>query len=120
MEVNELRIGNLVEIDRGIGTVVGIMESSFEDHNIGAGHPISVKVDGCYYDCETSEVQGVLITSDYLHSMGFIEETTNDWARYRKGKFCLDEEDGASINYVHELQNLYYALYKEELKEVEL
>lgn len=118
MKVNELRIGNLVEIDRGIGIVVGIMESPFENHCIGEGYPIIVKVNGCYYDCEPSEVQGVLITPDYLHSMGFIEEKIDNWVRYRKGKFCLVEENGANINYVHELQNVYYALYKKELEEV--
>lgn len=120
MKVNELRIGNLVKIDVGIGTVFSIDAPAYERWNEGMEMPIVVSVNGIYYYCTAEELQGVWITPDHLHSMGFIEETINDRVRYRKGKFCFEEKDRTNINYVHELQNLYYALYKEELKKVKL
>lgn len=126
MKVNELRIGNLVKIDRGIGKVVSIDDPEYENWNEALETPIVVSINGEYYDCIEEEVKGIGITPDFLNLMGFMNGLVNANI-YTKGDFSISfannyfyiflEERIVRFDFVHELQNLYYSLFQKELDE---
>ncbi len=114
MEITELRIGNYI-IQRGEFTSVESIERNLDDwdriNNIRA------------LDCN-----GVEITKDWLIKLGFKlngtywfkDDNTFRFALMDNGLHCSigDDERGFLYNvlsYVHELQNLYFALNNEEL-----
>ena len=106
MKANELRIGNIVYlVDK---------EKIWE---ILDGH----EIDECD---ENPLVQPIPLTEEWLLKFGFISNPYED--RYEKGSIhieCLKTkgetylwiENMPHIKYVHQLQNLYFALTGEEL-----
>lgn len=128
MKVEELRIGNLViSRNNGVSKVVQIGNS------INPNYVGGLSLNGDYWENEYFEIE---ITEEWLFKLGF--EMDNGFSTYIiklfKG-FLIIALDGSwgvykdeysnrtgssynnklEIKYVHQLQNLYYALTGEEL-----
>lgn len=112
MEARELRIGNLVKIKGSKGTYTTVTESTF--------------------DCNVSKYYGaVRINENWLLKLGFEKGEVTYYKNdigicdyHNDNNWLCSEysaEDGLylyigkPIKYVHQLQNLYYALTGEEL-----
>ena len=105
MEANELRIGTLIKID---GIVVTIDERTIFDFN----HDKRVK-------------EPIPIIEEWLFKFGF--ESLDNKLLFNNGYFDLIFKDNEIslgvegqllslyIDYIHQLQNLYFALTNEEL-----
>lgn len=128
IEVKDLRIGNLVYqdyVNRQV-FVSGFWEQS----------------DECWYKYDDNEFRGpiqsfkgILLTEDWLIKFGFNEKYGGSYNRWLKRADnvnvfvkLIDSEDengklkgefwydcGTHVKYVHQLQNLFYALTGEEL-----
>lgn len=143
MKVEDLRLGNWVKIDVGVGQVCCLMTIEFEDYSLGEGMPICVDVEeyACPRSCTVEEVDGIELTEDILLGCGFKKRLSPldgyiIYSIYRSSKYngllsCLNiyhkkdftpniflvKEIGMNgISYVHELQNAFYAMNKEELE----
>jgi hypothetical protein len=115
MRANELRIGNLVKhIDKdSVFTVKGIDLLGIDCEN---------DIESMYSSYEM--LYYVKLTEEWLLKFGFIPNPYED--RYEKGSIHIecDKTKGETylwienmphIKYVHQLQNLYFALNGEEL-----
>lgn len=126
MEARELRIGNLINIDGEPQIVTALPNGS------GAFSDVFIEAD--YFDVHTnvefnkvSEVQPIPLTEEWLEKFGFEgkhgEFTLNDFVvRPKTGYFEIKgyESDYSGVllalpKYVHQLQNLYFALTEKEL-----
>jgi hypothetical protein len=123
MKATELRIGNLVKYnDGGIFKVIGI-------YNFGLD--VEDDIESTYMEYEN--FSPIPLTEEWLLKFGFeinrqTKEGNNIWRCYSEegffeveqigSSFFLDDNNcyGTKINYVHQLQNLYFALTGEELK----
>ena len=119
MEVKELRIGNLVRScysELGIMSITAISEDILKSDK---REKIWVK-----------SLIGIELTEDWLLEFGFELQSENDdfknfitpnvfavMNHFKKGGFFLDNivGFGNKIKYIHQLQNLYFALTGEEL-----
>lgn len=138
MKLEDLRLGNWVKIDVGVGQVSCLMTVEFEDYSLGEGMPIIVDVEGyaCPRSCTMEEVEGIELTDKILLGCGF-EEILCDiigCKRYGfdstlfEGETIMNLYDGGlgyiihpktspvRIKYVHELQNTFYAINRTELE----
>lgn len=139
MELNDLRLGNWVKIDAGVGKVCCLMTVEFENYSLDEDMPIIVEVEGygCPRSCTLEEVEGVPITEEILLGCGFRKKHSPimgyvTYSIYRDSKYygylsCLNvyfkndkyfvKEIGmGEISYVHELQNVFYFVNREELE----
>jgi hypothetical protein len=105
MDAKELRIGNLLENGKVIST---------NDHR-------SVFVGNNWY--LTQDLKPIELTEEWLQKFGFeLYDSVEFRHFYRKNDFDLDENyqpidfDCIEIKYVHQLQNLYFALTGQELE----
>lgn len=134
MKAEELRIGNYVKIDEGIGKVVSLMSNTFCNEYANDDYNITIEMeDGTFREEEESKVEGIPLTEEVLLTCGF-EYINSD------NKMCgmLSPDDGQGkkqrimyfdnnfrtilntwnympINYIHEVQNLYFAITNKEL-----
>lgn len=117
-----LRIGNLVQTKRG--RMIEVVSIQMDGINTESGD-IYPK-----YSCE--DIDGIPLSEDWLKKCGFvigagpadgfyagengiaIQQVGNDWL------LCERVRDGyqfiRGINFVHELQNIYFAICGQELK----
>ena len=126
MKASELRIGNWYKSEKG--------EEFIVTHRAGQ---IRATVDSIEipltwgYFCDVAE--GVLLTEEWLQKFGLVEGVINTWYTFvnrntqrfeakqllfEKGSWNvqLSENFLTRIEYVHQLQNLYFALTNSELK----
>ena len=128
MQASELRIGNFVldrsgkvlKIDRFYGCKIECDVKGMPDKDEDTGIPI-------YYHPFTEEIkycQPIPVTEQRLLRLGF--EYFIDTEMYAIGTFFIEKEHNnkfvvmydclsKSVEYVHDLQNLYFALTGEEL-----
>jgi hypothetical protein len=113
MKANELRIGNLVNEWYGVDKKYFIKKITAEDIRA--------------LDENWRDYKGILLTKKEVIELGFEYNDFEDL--YQKDGFDVDIEDGVychfylneygdwykDIDYVHQLQNLYFALTGEEL-----
>jgi hypothetical protein len=112
MKANELRIGNWVMVFpvKHPQQVCDVMFDSVNTESVFGQH--------------YGEVDPIPLTEDWLLKFGFVSNPYED--RYEKGTIHIecDKTKGATylwienmphIKYVHQLQNLYFALTGEEL-----
>ncbi len=119
MRPQELRIGNLVDLGKRIAKVI----------DIGHNSCTVVDLEETQDTLESYErTQGIVITEEWLLKFGFC---TSDWDNhstlrkqlldsslvYDKESKTFDLGDllNIKIEYVHQVQNLYFALTSEEL-----
>lgn len=121
IQANELRIGNLVRVENEVLNV-----NFLNENDIGLEGDISRS--GLYH---RSFVSSLEITEEWLLKFGFARRSDNHYSISQKNisfiwspelwLYCIDNNSGYSIpldhiRYVHQLQNLYFALTGEELK----
>lgn len=139
MELNDLRLGNWVKIDAGVGQVSCLMSIEFEDYSLGEGMPIVVDVEeyACPRSCTEDEVEGIELTEDILIRSGFRKKSSpimgyvtysiylnsiyngllsclNIYAK--ENEYRVKQVEMNKISYVHELQNVFYFVNREELE----
>jgi len=136
MNAKELRIGNLIKLtDTGeIITVTGIMQDS---HGVKV---FGITSDGTYCNPWIENCEPITLTEDWLIRSGFVKDNNDDFDdfiyeknmvyifqhKYNLSSFNypnlmkygdLNEYKCATpIYYVHQLQNLYFALTGSELE----
>lgn len=120
MKANELRIGNYIFNDTDIVTVIGISKTAVEissDENEQANYT-------CYkYSDIHPELSPVPLTEEWLMEFGFgitcniVADKNKVELVYEQGiwRYYLSKTTWKDIMYVHQLQNLYFALTGEEL-----
>lgn len=131
MKANELRIGNWVKIDDGIGRVIAL--SSFEHLGleIKPEPNQTVMVGDKLFDYPESELSPIRLSEEILIKCGFRKVNhINGFSFYtlsnsKKNKAHIDIYDHQTIyfgyhvshcKYLHQLQNLFFALMGEEIK----
>lgn len=125
MKANELRIGNLIwDIEqKEVDKIVGIEEKR-------------VSVEGSTFAyTPIDEILPIELTEEWLIKFGFIKyddggelhgcdcfyiSKENNIAIGLTPKYNLSGYRNVKVKYVHQLQNLYFALTGEELKQIEL
>lgn len=120
MKAEELRIGNLVYAETGL--------PSLEVHTVMAGDIHDI-------DSGRAKVEPIPLTEEWLLNLGFKLHSRHSYHNYiLENGFCVSiwmedkpcagfEEKGIcywgenyiSIKHVHQLQNLYFALYGQEI-----
>jgi hypothetical protein len=120
MEAKDLRIGNLIYVDRNLRHVCGTCYKTIM-HNY---HPQN----SVYSENYESECEPIPLTEEWLLKFGFTETIKDSW--YSKsiinkltfhisisGLVAIDNDKPIkAIEYVHQLQNLYFALTGTELE----
>lgn len=121
MKIQDLRIGNKVHFNgknKEVGTVTGISKSldGLKDRVF-----INDRLDISY---SYSEIKGITITEKMLVISGFEEVDSAGGCFEKKGLF-IDMEDfecgyksnwfDSKIQYVHQLQNIYFSIFNEEI-----
>lgn len=73
---------------------------------------------------KVEDVEPISLTSELLTELGFEYKDKGCWSHWWKGNFHLtrrgespywDYEGDISVQYLHELENLYYLIYETEL-----
>lgn len=126
MKANELRIGNLVNDEETTHIVVGV-----DNYYVKSYWHKDIKEE-TLYETPISQIKPIILTEEWLIKFGFERnnlDENNTWLnlKYRYLNFSSDESVNfnkvyLSLNkmditckYVHQLQNLYFALTGEEL-----
>jgi len=133
MKPQELRIGNWVGTPDGIFQVAVIFDTGIK---VDIGYGAVQQYSDSSIRPDFSNVKPIPITEEWLKKFGFeyIEDTEYYWKQnplenwgYRlvefpRGTWVISQgfmnkfNELAHINYVHQLQNLYFALTGEELE----
>lgn len=124
MKANELRVGNLVSYHENISVVHGITDPDY-------GNGIHIHYEHTCIGCDEKLIEPIPLTEELLLKFGFEEYGDihdnfmyKDWIWYSLHAKCIDIRKGElqpwtliplSIKYVHQLQNLYFALTGDEL-----
>jgi len=128
MKPNELRIGNWVLVNNKPSSIDSIHESHGVNLSIFLG---GYGDGGSLYSDQFDEIKPIRLTTEILEKARFRQAITNDriWLLRIGDTNLMLHIDGSAwsysgpilikIEYVHQLQNLYFALTGEEL-EIEL
>lgn len=120
MGINELRIGNYIKYNETWACVRSII-SPFPGHEEPC---IELECNGII-DAHPNDIEGIELTSAIVKDFGFKRKLEG---LYVNGNYIVSdvlrwsvglEDNGqwlADIKYLHELQNIYYALTKTELR----
>lgn len=124
IKASELRLGNLVRNGTSAGCYTVCMIE-------GSGSIWFTEMDGHSYDLEENDIGGVPLTPDFLKIAGFRQFPPLYYWALNAVDFINDGEDwwlcyenegsrnltyyGEPFKFVHQLQNLYFALTGEEL-----
>jgi hypothetical protein len=119
MKVEELRIGNYLEIDGKIEMVSSI----HSDNTIRLQESKNAKCHGCY-SLNKPIIKPIPLSEEIVLKCGFekyeFDHKENEY-RYkyrlivlRDGKF-VDYGSSVTLEHIHQLQNLFYSLTGEEL-----
>lgn len=126
MKANELRIGNLVNYGVNIVPIKSIHTESVLKNEVRVYVELNEKLQN--YCLDITEIEPIPLTEERLLKFGFELDIEDDG--YQKGKYKVsvsDEgclffinigyypEEIAEFKYVHQLQNLYFALTGGEL-----
>ena len=130
IKINEFRIGNFVLVDEKLQAVCAISLNNIELATYEVGYMNNDKL--YYLPCESDRLQPVPINDEVLESCGFKFDTYfRLWQKMKKvlGTGMDMEMTGdysvldfshrpilKEIEYLHHLQNLYYALKRKELE----
>jgi len=127
MKSSELRTGNLIDYN-GIHCTVEIINGEVDE--------VYILGDSFYYGVNIKEIEGIPITKERLLVFGFVQDKIDKSFElnsfsifldkrikdniYLKsidgfGNFTWNVASGLKVQYIHQLQNLYFALTNEEL-----
>lgn len=115
MKSNELRLGNLIE---NLGDIISV---EYLDKSLVKG--LYHRVDTYNTSVQLKHCKPILLTEDCLIKLGFRKDKTQISLYYKDDfeiqlpvYFKYKDCNLRKLNYVHELQNLYFALTKNELE----
>lgn len=126
MNVKELRIGNYISVRNDVRKVNSVSGSPRSER-------ISTTIDGCNFaECHFSEdsIRPIPLSKEWLVKLGFTTYTINKWdfpienddyyhiVKFKGWNFRGLGYTMCKIEYVHQLQNLYFALTGKELEVV--
>jgi hypothetical protein len=142
METNELRIGNYVYYEHTTHVVSGVHGNIVYSWWVKDGKPVieyeakdssGTQVENPYMDV-VSQYEPIPLTEEWLEKLGLTKSTLDNdfepnepkWYSWIKGAFNLEIQENSEIwfevyshyihvKWVHQLQNLYFALTGEEL-----
>jgi len=132
IQANELRIGNLVNYICSCNEVYPVSVNMIEDEDCIHGKDLSEnyfckKCGQNFYKLYFEFLSGIPITEDILLKAGFdvVDDNMYDYENYQFGYLWREKQSfylifqhqqiSENIYYVHELQNLIYALTGTEL-----
>lgn len=115
MKANELRIGNWIN-DNGYNSIIGVIDSHYHAIQI-SGSPRMIALE---------TIEPIPLTDEWVLRFGFKKDSMVNITFFLKGfgyitipknGNCIFRKEGIEviIKYVHQLQNLYFALTGEEL-----
>lgn len=131
MKANELRIGNIIDPNIIIGSMV-------ERAKMGAPNGSILVTPDILFSNNSALMTGIPLTEEWLIKFGFIIEGSELSVCLFKGSLfgiskrenkyflssasthCTTLYTSIEIKYVHQLQNLYFSLTGEELNEIEV
>lgn len=121
VDVKTLRIGSHVEYNSKRVCVDEIRTLRLD----GEPMRLHVSYNGVVYgNPSINEVEPILITPDLLTELGFQYRDNTYWEHWFLGSFDIERKEGSSyfdynseirLEYLHELENLYYMIYGVEL-----
>lgn len=126
MKAQELRIGNLFIDHRGEINKVDSIGEYGVNISLVAGGDCGALIE---HECHLDKMQPIPLTAEWLEKFGFLKEEISEQFVLGRIEICetddgggysLCEDDGYILigkpfQYVHQLQNLYFALTGEEL-----
>lgn len=116
MKANELRIGNLVMYDNyNVSVIHGLTDSEY-------GYGVSIHYGNCCVGCVEDLIYPIPLTEEWLLKLGF-EKINSTWCSIgNQFRINIDLNIefhlnwlGIKVQYVHQLQNLYFALTGKEM-----
>jgi hypothetical protein len=134
MKANELRIGNIVDLGNRIAKIINISHLSCTVADLEETQDTIEDYD---------RVQGLILTDEWFEKWGFYKDGeywsmgifdykycfkyrdwANNWAFYQEYTDSPDSKDDGKkypisfdIQYVHQLQNIWFALLHEEIEQ---
>jgi hypothetical protein len=124
MKANELRIGNLVTLDEKQRkelweNQIHAQKDFFEVKTIYSDNDISIEVDDEIIDISENEVDGILLNEDWFLKCKSNSIFNNGFTYKKTSTGRFEIYAGMSlitvIEFVHELQNLNFALLGEDV-----
>jgi hypothetical protein len=127
MKANELRVGNWLQFENGVTPKSFVQVNAWFLRQLVHDHKNDNPELNGYYS-------GIPLTPEILEKAGFVYKESGDevfeqewhidgheliWGPTSDNSYCCDYHCGNEIQYLHQLQNLYFALTGEEL-EIEL
>ena len=118
VNIKTLHIGSHVSVDGKRVRVCGITQ-----RKIGYHHP-DERPDAHLRYARIHEVEPISITAELLAELGFQYRDNTYWERWFLGGFDIERKEGSSyfdynseirLEYLHELEDLYYLIYGQEL-----
>tara|TARA_R110000796_G_scaffold141528_2_gene257950 strand:- start:111 stop:479 length:369 start_codon:yes stop_codon:yes gene_type:complete len=119
MKAKELRLGNYVNNEQRTEVIDGI-----DPYRVQC-HLLSDKTRETLYEVPLQFIKPILLTEDWLLKFGFKVEKENKYLTYILGNITTYNQDNVwwvdlywdylELKYVHQLQNLYFALTNKEL-----
>tara|TARA_R110000851_G_C12635195_1_gene518330 strand:- start:61 stop:459 length:399 start_codon:yes stop_codon:yes gene_type:complete len=122
MKVEELRVGILVGVE-DIESVIPVTINGLVQVVNNEPYDVHVKwSDGFYSEIQIKEIKRIPLTEEWLLKFGYQKCSFRDNHMVIQGHtiwICNDlflcEKNGMVLMYVHQLQNLYFALTSKEL-----
>ena len=127
MKANELRIGNIICSKGTDETGIYIIEVIYKDYCLGKYEKITHRVRQCF-----DGMKGIPLAEEWMLKFGFERFENEYYHSYKEVEICVQfdpfsvglcrRNDWAfldryeHIQYVHQLQNLYFALTGNELE----
>jgi hypothetical protein len=119
MEAKNLRIGNIVRSKINGVSKVEQVGSSINSNYVGGR-----SLDGNYWENSYMPIE---INEQWLIDFGFVNVTDNEYPNYNLGHYTCMRRNGKTnicnnhgfineLKYVHELQNIFFALTGRELE----
>jgi hypothetical protein len=125
MEANQLRIGNFLHFPF-TNENVEVLGINAHEENFKIINSISFKKESNLY-CEKIEVlKPIKLNKEWFEKFGYYdvnmpshfikdERTIDEHKFWNCQEMFIDDKNGVYVKYVHQLQNLYFALYGKEL-----
>src|SRR5690606_5107604 len=117
IQANELRIGNIV-----MSKINGISKVEQIGSSINPEYVGGRSLEGNYWE---NSYLPIPLTEEILLKIGFVKDTETSYRWYLGEYFTYDLDDGGFrfegiwinpiVKYLHQLQNLYFALTNQEL-----
>jgi hypothetical protein len=117
IKAEEVRIGNWVQYEGGPNMIMGIMST----YDLDTQYRVEINPPDCF-DVFIQQLYPLPLTEEWLERFGYnVDDTMYDmgFEFMEDGSvefYYGNDPSTAKLKYVHQLQNLYFALTGEELK----